>query len=143
MPGNFGFSTDTLAASYPVQVMGMRAIAENGSLPLWNPYIFSGMPLMASFSFHILYPVSWIFFIMPTDYAMSYQYVIHTALMGIFLFAFARHMGLSRPASFVGGLLFMFSAHFISLVYPGHGGKLFTITWLPLAMLFLDRGLDE
>ena len=143
IPSNFGFSTDTLAASYPVQVMGMRAIAENGSLPLWNPYIFSGMPLMASFSFHILYPLGWIFFFLPTDFAMSYQYIIHTALMGIFLFAFARHMGLSRPASFVGGLLFMFSAHFISLVYPGHGGKIFTMTWLPLGMLFLDRGLSS
>lgn len=143
MPGNFGFATDTVAASYPVQVMGMRAIAENGSLPLWNPYIFSGMPLMASFSFHIIYPVNWIFFVLPVDFAMNYQYVVHTFLMGIFFFMFMRHLGISRPASFVGGLLFMFNAHFISLLYPGHGGKIFTMTWLPVAMLFLDRGLNE
>lgn len=143
IPGNFGFGTDTLSGSYPIQVMGMRAIAENGSLPLWNPYIFSGMPLMASFSFHILYPLNWIYFFMPTIFALGYQFIMHTALMGIFFFLFARHLKLSRPVAFIGGLLFMFSSHFISLVYPGHGGKLFTITWLPLAMIFLDRGLDE
>lgn len=143
IPGNFGFGTDTLNQSYPIQIMSMRAIAENGSIPLWNPYIFSGMPLMASFSFHILYPLNWIFFVMPTEFAMNYQYVIHTSLMGIFLYLFARDLRLSRPASFVGGLLFMFSAHFISLIYPGHGGKIFTITWLPLAMLFLNRGLNS
>jgi hypothetical protein len=143
VPGQMVFGTDTLTQSYPIQVMGMREIFRNGAVPLWNPYIYSGMPLLASFSFHIFYPGSWLYFFMPTEFVMGYQYILHCFLMGIFFYFFMRGIGLSREASFVGGLLFMFNAHFISLIYPGHGGKLFTITWLPLALLALDRALKE
>lgn len=143
VPGNFAFGTDTLAASYPMQVMGMGEIFKNHSIPLWNPYIFSGMPLLASFSFHVFYPGSWIYFFVSPKFATGYLYIIHFILMGCFLFAFLRHLGLSRQASFVGGLMFMFAPHLVTLVYPGHGGKIFTMTYLPLALLFLDRALDR
>lgn len=140
MPGQMVFGTDIQNQSYPLQVMGMREIFRNGSIPLWNPYIFSGMPFLASFSFHIFYPLSWIFFLFSTAFATGYLIVIHFCLMGIFTYALLRHLGISREASFVGGLVFMFNAHFVSLVYPGHGGKIYTMTYLPLALMYLDRG---
>ena len=143
VPGNFAYGTDTVAASYPMQEMGMSEIFKNHSVPLWNPYLFSGMPLLASFSFHVFYPGSWIYFFISPKFATGYLYIIHFILMGCFFFAFARHLGLSRRASFVGGLLFMFNGHLVTLVYPGHGGKIYTMTWLPLALLFLDRALDR
>ncbi|MGC2422976.1 MAG: YfhO family protein [Nitrospirota bacterium] len=143
VPGNFAFGTDTIQGSYPVSNMGMSEIFKNHSVPLWNPYVFSGMPLLASFSFHVFYPGSWIYFFVSPKFATGYLYIIHFILMGCFLFAFLRHLGLSRQASFVGGLMFMFAPHLVTLVYPGHGGKIYTMTWLPLALLFLDRALDR
>ena len=119
VPGNFAYGTDTVAASYPIQEMGMSEIFKNHSVPLWNPYIFSGMPLLASFSFHVFYPGSWIYFFISPKFATGYLYIIHFILMGCFFFAFARHLGLSGQASFVGGLLFMFNGHLVTLVYPG------------------------
>ncbi len=142
VPGNFAYGTDTIAASYPMQVIGMKDIFKYHYMPLWNPYIFSGMPLLASFSFHVLYPGSWIYFIFSQKFATGYLYIIHFILMGCFLFAFFRQIGLSKQASFVGGLIFMSAPHLVTLVYPGHGGKIYTMTWLPLALLFLDRALD-
>lgn len=143
IPGQMVFGTDTITQSYPVQVMGLREMFRNHSMPLWNPYMMSGMPLLASFSFHILYPGSWLFFFLPVKFAMGYQFVLHFCLMGIFFYYFAKHMGLSRRAAFLGGLLYIFNAHFITLVYPGHGSKIFTITYLPLALMFLDRALEN
>ncbi|MHB8172918.1 MAG: YfhO family protein [Nitrospirota bacterium] len=143
VPGNFAFGTDTVNQSYPINNMGMNEIFKNHSMPLWNPYIFSGMPLLASFSFDVFYPGSWIYFFFSQNFATGYLYILHFILMGCFLFAFLRHLGLSRRASFVGGLIFMFAPHLVTLVYPGHGGKIYTMTWLPLALLFLDRALDK
>ena len=143
IPGQMAFGTDTISQGYPMQVLGLKEMFEQHSLPLWNPYLFSGMPLLASFSFQILYPLNWIYFFMPVKFAMGYQFIMHSILMGIFFYYFARHLRLSRQAAFIGGLLFMFSGHLISLIYPGHGGKIFTITWLPLALLFLDRALED
>ncbi len=143
VPGNFAYGTDTIAASYPMQVVGMKDIFKYHYMPLWNPYIFSGMPLLASFSFHVLYPGSWIYFFLSPKFATGYLYILHFILMGCFLFAFLRRIGLSKQASFVGGLIFMSAPHLVTLVYPGHGGKIYTMTWLPLALLFLDRALDR
>jgi Bacterial membrane protein YfhO len=142
VPGNFAYGTDTVSGSYPVSNMGMGEIFKTHSVPLWNPYIFSGMPLLASFSFNVFYPGSWIYFFVSPNFATGYLYIIHFTLMGCFFFAFSRHLGLSRQASFIGGLMFMFAPHLVTLVYPGHGGKIYTMTYLPLALLFLDRALD-
>jgi hypothetical protein len=143
IPGQMVFGTDTMSQSYPMEVMGMREILANHSMPLWNPYMMSGMPLLASFSFHIIYPGNWLYFFLPVKFTMGYQYILHFCLMGIFFYYFAKHLGLSRRAAFIGGLLYVFNGHFITLVYPGHGSKIFTITYLPLALMFLDRALDS
>ena len=143
VPGQTLFGTDTMTQSYPMQVVWMREILHTHSIPLWNPYMLGGMPLLASFSFHILYPGSWIFFLMPVDYGMGYIYILHFCLMGIFFHYFGRELGLSRPAAFVGALLFMFNAHLVSLVYPGHGGKIITIAFLPLGLMFVERAFKR
>src|SRR5215210_752843 len=41
-------------------------IALGGSLPLWNPYIFSGMPLFASAQGGLLFPLNWFYLAFPT-----------------------------------------------------------------------------
>jgi len=143
IPGQMLFGTDLQNQSYPVQVAIMREIYKFGYVPQWNPYMNAGMPLLASFSFHIFYPGALIFFILPTYFAMGYQFVIHTALMGIFFYYYTREIGLRRDSSFIGGILFCFALHYISLVYPAHGGKIITITYLPLAFLFIERAFKS
>src|SRR5262245_60788620 len=43
----------------------------NGQLPLWNPYIFAGMPLLGSVLPGALYPPNWLFAILPPGVAMN------------------------------------------------------------------------
>ncbi|HMY71891.1 MAG TPA: hypothetical protein PLQ88_08645, partial [Blastocatellia bacterium] len=47
------------------QNLGVRALAgqmiADGQLPLWNPYIFGGMPLAASVYPGSFYPPNWLF----------------------------------------------------------------------------------
>src|SRR5262245_56154907 len=46
------------------QILGIRILVgemiRNGQPPLWNPYIFSGMPLLASIQPGALYPFTWL-----------------------------------------------------------------------------------
>lgn len=143
VPGQMIFGTDVQNQSYPIQHMAVNQMLESGSLMLWNPYIFSGMPFLASFSFPFFYPGALLFFVLPLGFAMGYEMVLHFFLMGVFMYAFLRRLRLSREAAFVGGLMFMFNAHLVSLVYPGHGGKLFTVTFLPVALMLLDRAFES
>ena len=53
-----------------IQNIGMRVlvakILSQGILPLWNPYEFGGMPLMATTYPGVFYPPNWLFVILPS-----------------------------------------------------------------------------
>src|SRR5258708_713319 len=51
-----------------------------GTVPLWNPYIYSGMPFLASIEMGILYPPNWLHLIVPSERAFCLLYVLHALL---------------------------------------------------------------
>src|SRR5690606_22771520 len=56
----FVFGTDTVSHDYIMHMYGwVKSIGELGELPLWNPYMFSGMPMIASAALCPFYPTQW------------------------------------------------------------------------------------
>ena len=57
------------------QNLGVRALAgqmiASGQAPLWNPFIFGGMPLAASVYPGCFYPPNWLFAILSPKWAMN------------------------------------------------------------------------
>src|ERR1044072_8612419 len=53
----------------------LRVAAANiflsGHLPLWNPYIFSGMPLHASAQGGVLFPLNWLYLLWSAPVATN------------------------------------------------------------------------
>jgi hypothetical protein len=63
-------STDSLLESYPSLLLA-RLNFLHGSLGLWNPYVFSGMPRAAEAVPTLFYPEHWILFIVPLRYLFA------------------------------------------------------------------------
>ena len=59
---------------------------EQGSLPLWNPYAFSGMPLLGDAQTAMFYPPNWLFFVLPGEVAFNYATLIQFVLAGISIY---------------------------------------------------------
>ncbi|OGS34040.1 MAG: hypothetical protein A2293_01005 [Elusimicrobia bacterium RIFOXYB2_FULL_49_7] len=113
------------------------------ALPWWNPYTLSGMPTLDAFFGDMLYPLAVLQFILPVPAALGYKYVVSVMLAGLFMFLFLRGgLALRRDMAFFGALCFMFNTQFISHFFPGHDGKVFVISLLPLSMFALKRLLD-
>src|SRR5262249_46845491 len=55
---------DGWAQNFPMRALTGQMLLD-GQLPLWNPYIFAGMPLMASLVAGAFYPPNWLFAILP------------------------------------------------------------------------------
>jgi hypothetical protein len=57
------------------QIFGIRVLIgqmiSSGQLPLWNPYIFVGMPLAASIQPSALYPSTWLFAVLSPKAVMN------------------------------------------------------------------------
>ena len=55
----------------------------------------------------------------------------------------ARAFGLSKLASSFAGVFYMFAPYLVSMVQPGHDGKMYVTALFPLTMLFLERGMNN
>ena len=53
---------DGIIFNIPLRVAAANMM-RSGYLPLWNPYIFSGMPLHAAAQAGVLFPLNWFYLI--------------------------------------------------------------------------------
>jgi hypothetical protein len=98
---------DVQAYFYPYHVVSAR-ILSHGHLPLWNPYVFSGIPLLGDGQTALLYPPNWLFFVVPAETALNLVTLLQFSVAGISMYAFARRLGLDRLPAFTASLAYMF-----------------------------------
>ncbi len=135
--------SDQFIAGYAFREFAAATLRATGSFPLWNPYLFGGMPYVAAMHGDIFYPTFLLRMVLPTDVAMTWGFIIHVFLAGVFTFTFLRSLGLGFFGSLVGGLAYMMSGNVAGLVSPGHDGKLFISALLPLALFLVVRGVRD
>ena len=114
-----------------------------GHVPLWNPEILGGMPFVAGMHGDVLYPTAWLRLVMPTHVAMNLGFVVHYVLAGLFTYWFLRKWRVSWTGAVVGGLSYQLAGVVGSYVSPGHDGKLFVTTMLPLVLTGLTLGIRD
>ncbi|MBN3032865.1 MAG: YfhO family protein [Candidatus Saganbacteria bacterium] len=125
---------------YPLRYL-MAAQVKAGHLPLWDPYIFCGFPLLATLQIGFFYPLTLIYYLMPFNLAFNYYIILHYFLAACFMYALLRHFRLGRRAGFFGGLVFAFSGYLLSV--SNMNTSLSSVIWLPLAVLFFDKLINS
>src|SRR5581483_2898617 len=127
---------DVWISNLGVRVLLGRMLAA-GQLPLWNPYIFGGMPLLANVYTGALYPPNWIFAVFSPAVALNALMIstCHLALVGMYLYA--RRIGLERLSALVAGIVFTFSG--FSIAHLDHIHRLTAVVWLPWIMLAIEE----
>ncbi len=128
-----------------VQNFGVRYLAgqmlAHGQIPLWNPYIFAGTPLLASVYPGVLYPPNWLFAVLPPVVAMNAVVLIsfEIALIGTYLYA--RKIGIHRTGAILAGSLFTFGGFMIA--HLGHTSRVAAAAWLPWVLLAVEHLFQE
>ena len=135
--------SDQYIAGYAFRDFAARTLRDTGHFPLWNPYLFGGLPYVAAMHGDIFYPTFILRMIMPTDAAMTWGFAIHIFLAGIFAFGFFRVIGYGFYGSLIGGIAYLMGGQLASLVSPGHDGKLFVSALFPLALWMLYAGFRQ
>ena len=139
--GAFLPGSDQYLSGYAFRHFAAEYWREHHAIPLWNPYIFAGMPYVGGMHGDIFYPTAWLRWILPTGTAMGLGFALHFVVAGTAMYAFLRGLRLSWGAAVVGGLAFELSGIVASLISPGHDGKLFTTALAPLLFLALLRAV--
>lgn len=114
-----------------------------GDLVLWNPHIFGGAPFFGNFQSALLYPLNWLFLVLPVHLAINLSIALHVLILGLGMYAWARLRGMSTPAGLLAAVMAMLGGASFLHIYAGHFPHLCTMAWAPLAMAAIDGCFDR
>lgn len=138
-----GPHSDQYVAGYGFRLFGAEYFREYGRIPLWNPYLFGGLPFVAGMHGDIFYPTAWLRWVLPTDTAMNLGFAAHIVLAGGTMYGFLRALGVGWGGAVTGGVSYELTGMVASLVSPGHDGKLFVAAFAPLLFLAVLRAVRD
>jgi hypothetical protein len=103
----------------------------SGEVPLWNPYVLGGTPLLANSQSGALYPPHILFGLsgLPTGWAINLLAYFHLFVAGFGVFMLARRLGASEVGAAVGGVSFMLSPFMLG--WAPLASVISTVAWIP------------
>ena len=115
-------------------------------MPLWDPYVMSGFPIIGDPEAQIFYPLNWFFLLFqplsPLPYRLlELQLILHFFLAGLFMYYLALSFVKNKAAALFSAVLFPFSGAMI--VHTEHLASIESIAWYPLILLLARKGLLE
>ena len=128
--------TDPVRQIFPWKSQVIESFKKN-ELPLWNPYNFSGTPLLANFQSGSFYPFNLLFFLLPFENAWTFLIILQPLFAGLFMFLFLSNLRLKKEASFLGAISFSFGG--FATAWMEWGNIIHTTLWLPLILLSIDN----
>ena len=135
--------SDQYIAGFAFRDFAVQALRAGRGIPHWNPYMFGGLPYVAAMHGDIFYPTQLLRLLLGTDVGMTWGFIIHTFLAGLFTYGFLRLWGLGFFPALIGGMAYLLGGPIASYASPGHDGKLFVGALLPLALWLLVRGMRD
>ncbi len=127
--------------------IGEQSLYQDHVYPLWNPYVFLGMPSFASGTYNpLIYPPDWplalVAKVVPLP-DMTWM-LIYYFLAGLFTFLLARELGARPEGALLAAAAFVFAPNLVAVGSHGHGSQLVDSAYLPLllwlAALWMRRG---
>jgi hypothetical protein len=159
MPAGGGDLAPFLYPNYHFAAEHLR----QGTLPLWNPHLYSGSPFAADIQAGLFYPVNLLVFLLVPNLTyewLEYLAIFHIWLAGLTMYLCLRLLTPKRSAdfklhtndvrrstdfklhplaAFAGALAFQFSDLFI--VHFGNLNMIAVAAWLPLIFLLFHHSL--
>jgi hypothetical protein len=120
-----------------------------GIVPLWNPYIFCGMPAYFNLTFGVnnsFYNItaqavtlsSQLFQVLLANRPLGYV-IFYYLILGLGMYALTFSKVQSRMIALLAGLGTMYSMHIISWIMISHITKIKTICWLPWLLVVMEK----
>ncbi len=136
MAGVTWLVSDNLIQNFPLRVL-VGIDLRHGHAPVWDPYLWSGAPLLSGFNAGAAYPATWLFSVLPGAFAWVVNQALVEVVAALGMVVLLRVLGRSWTASGLGAIAFAYGGFMaaqnvhIDLVEAG--------AWLPWAFAALDR----
>jgi hypothetical protein len=119
-----------------------KGMEEENVYPVWNPYLFSGMPSYGSLSYTpYVYPPSAVLLLL-IKYLFFPKYLwlfFHTFLTGFGTYLLLRDRRVWFLPALTAGVLMIWMPNLVAVGANGHGSQACAVGYIPFALLFWDR----
>ncbi len=128
--------SDNLTQNFPLRVL-VGIDLRHGHAPVWDPYLWSGSPLLSGFNAGAAYPATWLFSVLPGAFAWVVNQALVQVVAAVGMVVLLRVLGRSWTAAGLGAVAFSYGGFMaaqnvhIDVVEAG--------AWLPWAFAALDR----
>lgn len=119
---------------YPMQRFAMQSLL-NGNLPLWNPHILLGTPILATTQTALLYPLNLLAIVLSPMMVVLVRSIFNLWFAGFSMYILVRRLGAKSVAAFISAITFMICGFLI--VWLGHPHSNSAI-WLPAMILMAE-----
>lgn len=136
-PGTVLANRDVPLFHLPLRAM-FRWLAQEG-LPVWNPWLNGGQPVLSNPSYAAFYPPSWLVLALPPAYALNLMVVLHAAVAFAGAWWLARRLGTGRAGAALAAVGYSGSGALLSLI---SALTLFcSMAWFPWFLGWTDEAL--
>ena len=138
--GELLYGRDLLAFRIPIRGVVNQAYA-SGQLPVWNPYMFGGVPLAGDVTVWPFYPPALLLAPFGVAAGETYICVLHHMWAALGMYALGRRLGMVPVAAMAAGLSLAFAGMPLSL--DDNAMYLLGFSWTPWVLLAVDRLRDR
>lgn len=137
-PGRALANRDILLFHLPLRVC-FRNLVAGGVLPLWNPWLNGGQPILSNPNYAAFYPPTWLVLPLPPEYALSVLAVLHAAIAFAGAWRLARRLGAGKGAAALAAVGYTGGGALLSML---EAYTLFcSMAWLPWVLALGDDAL--
>jgi hypothetical protein len=137
-------SSDQFSTGYAYRQFGTEVLRTTGDFAQWNPFILGGIPYAAAGGAgDVFYPTLILRLLLPVDVAITWSFLLHLFLAGLFTYCFVRALGFAFWPALFAGVAYMMSGQVASLVSPGHDGKMYVSALAPLLLWMIVRAVRD
>lgn len=129
-------TTDVVSLLYPMRILAIDLI-KKGQLPLWNPLILAGTPLLGDFQSAPASITNILYFIFDNLTAWSLQIIVQHIFAALFTYLLLRHWKTSKLGSLLGGIIYAFSG--FNLIWSQLNILSLSASFIPLLLLLEDK----
>ena len=136
-------NSDQFGTGYAYRHFATEVLRTTGDFAQWNPFILGGIPYAAAGGGDVFYPTFVLRLLLPVDVAMTWSFLLHLVLAGLFTFGLVRALGFAFWPALFAGVAYMMSGQVASLVSPGHDGKMYVSALAPLLLWMIVRAVRD
>lgn len=132
--------SDVYSQQFPWQSLAADLIRQ-GQWPLWNPYSFSGYPLLANWQSAPVYPLRLLMVFLGNNPGFTLSVILQVLLSLSFMYLFLRKIKRSVPAALTGAVIFSLSGFMMTQLENNTVGH--SLLWVPLALYLIENYLEK